>query len=46
MQIKVNLDKIWREVQGVYKENNVRSQVGNLTLNMIVPEAKVGTEYP
>ena len=40
------LDNIWREVQGVYKEDNVRNQVGNLTLNMIVPEAKVGTEYP
>ena len=45
-QMDVKLDNIWREVQGVYKEDNVKNQVGNLTLNMIVPEAKVGTEYP
>ena len=42
----IKLDNIWREVQGVYKDDNVKNQVGNLTLNMIVPEAKVGTEYP
>ena len=40
------MDMIWREIQGVYKEGHVRNQVGNLTLNMIVPEGKVGTEYP
>ena len=44
--MEVKLDKIWREVQGVYKEDDVKNQVGNLTLNMIVPEGKVGTEYP
>jgi len=38
----VKLDNIWREVQGVYKEDDVNNQVGNLTLNIIVPEAKVG----
>ena len=44
--MEVNLDNIWREVQGVYKEDGTKNQVGNLTLNMIVPEARVGTEYP
>ncbi len=44
--MEIKLDKIWREVQGVYKEDKTNNQVGNLTINMNVPEGKVGTEYP
>ena len=45
-QMEVKLDNIWREVQGVYKEDGTKNQVGNLTLPMIVPEGHVGSDYP
>ena len=38
------LNMLWREIQGVYKEDNIKNQVGNLTMSMI--NAKPDSEYP
>ena len=41
-----HLHVIWKEIQGVYKEDQVRNHIGNLTLKMNIDPNAMGTQYP
>ena len=41
---EARLAMIWREIQGMYKETDIKNQVGNLNMSMVNPQPM--SDYP